>query len=838
MHINYNHKLPSLRSRYLLLSGIIAVILLIGAITGHYYVNEVSGNNQKALKLRDNLASTISEIRNTFSSINLVLNNILINPEPTYNTDLEQQLKTARELTRSLLSNTDISADNIRLLIQKLNTLLIDLEKNIHHLTEQRKDAEWVYPVLPFIRERLFLPNSQFVNAADQAILELPLTMDSLPVRQQLEQLRNLWQKKILNFRASIIRYAGLNTTSDTQQDLNVIRLRDEIQSLLTVLLQDKINGKLELQTEDSLDKMIAASERWDQQWLEVKKIRSSSTWRNDIRFLNQQITPLQVKIAITLHDLEKVVYQWSAVQSDKVNKAAKEINNELWILSLLALSFVIVVYLMIEKFILKPISRISVSLSEEGHEHHFLLEDKSSQEIFSLTSAFNAMRRQIHQRQIALEHQATHDGLTGLPNRILMNDRLNQAISLMRRNYRPLSFMLLDLDRFKVINDSLGHHIGDILLQQVAERLQKSLRESDSVARLGGDEFAIIAPDTSSEQAEKFAAKIINAIKEVFIINHQNLYVGASIGIAIYPDHGNDCNTLTRHADTAMYVAKQNNSGYSFYNFEADANTQDNLSLVGDLHAELKNAQNIQVHYQPQIHLHRQSVSQLEALFRWHHPQKGFISPEDIINIGEHSGLIAELTSWVLNRAISEFMTSELINQDIKLAINLSAWNLQDPEFVDTVSQVLQQNNMPASRLTLEITETAMMHDPLRAREVLKQLDEMGILLSIDDYGTGFSSLSYLKLLPVGELKIDKSFIMEMLNDDNDAIIVHSTIELAHNLGYDVVAEGVENKETLEKLRLLNCDFAQGYYIQKPAPINAITDWINTTFQKDDSAE
>jgi diguanylate cyclase (GGDEF)-like protein len=389
------------------------------------------------------------------------------------------------------------------------------------------------------------------------------------------------------------------------------------------------------------------------------------------------------------------------------------------------------------------------------------------------------------------------------------------------------MSLLLLDLDRFKEVNDALGHQIGDQLLQQVGQRLESILRDSDTIARLGGDEFAIVAPNTDAAQARKFADKVAAAINRVFFIQQQNLYVGVSIGVATYPDHGNDAMTLVRHADVAMYVAKRNNLDVFIYERQRDDHSLDRLALVGDLHDELKDPQHLQIYYQPLIDLLSREVVAIEALLRWNHPQMGFISPENIINMAEHTGLIGPLTQWVINTALRDCAECHFPSHNINISINLSAWNLQDPQLPSVIRSALDTYGQTASKLTLEITESAMMNDPVRARDVLSKLSDMGIDLAIDDFGTGFSSLGYLKMLPVDCLKIDKSFVIDMLENENDAIIVHSTIELAHNLGLQVIAEGVENQETLLRLRRLKCDLAQGYHISKPVPRDQFQKWL-----------
>jgi len=824
-----NEKLPSLRSRYLILASLVTILLLIGAAIASWYITDVSKNNEKALAINDTITTTVSDLRTTLSNINMTVSAMLIRPEASHETTIDVNLKSLMHSLTLLQANADIQSTNLKRPLEKVHNHIVELSQKIRHLIKQRKKPEWVYPILPYINEKLLIANRNFISSTELAINEYVIGEIAVDeTYHHLQDLRNLWQRKILNFRAVIVRFAGLNNTTKTTQEAGIDNTHNRIEAILSVLKEKQKNNALELQTESSISIMSQASSEWYKHWSTVRQIRRSTYWRGDIAYLNQYLAPLQQRTNDSLKELESMVRHWSGQQTGLLSDAAKSILTELWILIILAISFVIAVYLMIEKFVIKPTISISKALSEDGHEQYFNIEDKSSKEVFRLTSAFNSMRKQIHQRQIALEHQALHDALTGLPNRALLNDRLTQAINIMKRNDDPLAILLLDLNRFKEVNDTLGHHVGDQLLQLVAKRLEKTVRNSDTVARLGGDEFAIIAPNTSPSEAILFSKKIETSLKNVFTIDNQNIFVGVSSGISIYPDHGTDIHTLLRHADTAMYVAKENNLGSVLYEELHDRNSPDNLSLVGDLHNAIEDNDELHIFYQPQIDLLNHEIVQVEALLRWNHPAKGLILPEQIIQLAEHTGMIKELTFWVIDAAVQEYM-QHLFKRNIRLAINLSAWNLQDPDLPQTIATIIKEHEMPANMLTLEITETAMMSDPIRARSVLHKLNEMNIILAIDDYGTGFSSLSYLKLLPVHELKIDKSFIFDMLENENDAIIVKSTIELAHNLGFKVIAEGVENNETLLQLRTHKCDYIQGYHISKPQDIYQLIAWLQS---------
>lgn len=822
-----NRKLPSLRKRYITLASLVITLLIAGAGIASWYTNSITSSNLTALELNKSVTGTAQKLHHTLSLTSMTINAMLINPDISHEVIIDENINKALQLIKELQLKLRSETTTLEQPINNLYYFFSELKKKTQILTEKRKDSSWVYPAIPFISSKLLIPNKNFISSVESSIYGYHI--EDIPYDKtyhQLHELRSLWHNKTLNFRAVIIRFAGLNNTTRTQQEDTIDNLQVKIDNSLKRLDKLKTNDELELHVEAYIQIMKDSSKEWESQWKNMQKLRNNNAWRNDIIFLKKEIIPLQENINISMENLETVSHNWSQEQIKTLSDAANKIISELWLLTLLAISFVFFAYLMVEKLVLQPIYRITQSLTMKIGSYYSHIEDNSSKEINALTSAFNTMQTQIHQRQVALEHQAMHDALTNLPNRILFNDRLTQAINMMHRSKEELAVLLLDLDRFKDVNDTLGHHIGDQLLKEASVRLQDSIRSSDTVARLGGDEFAIIAPQTSANEALEFSKKIIKTLCKVYKLEHNNIFVGVSIGISMYPDNGTDNYTLIRHADTAMYGAKYNNQGALLYLASQDKNTPDKLSLVNDLHHAVESKTELSIHYQPQIDLLTDKVVQVEALLRWHHPTLGLIPADEVISLAEKTGVIQQLTIWVLNTAIEEFMRY-LFEKGINLSINLSTWNLQDPDLPSTIKKLLSYHQMPADRLTLEITETAMMNDPIRARNVLNELNEMGIILSIDDYGTGFSSLSYLKLLPVHELKIDKSFVFDMLDNESVAIIVKSTIELAHNLGYKIIAEGVENKETLLELKALNCDIIQGYYISKPISIDQLVIWL-----------
>jgi diguanylate cyclase (GGDEF)-like protein len=437
------------------------------------------------------------------------------------------------------------------------------------------------------------------------------------------------------------------------------------------------------------------------------------------------------------------------------------------------------------------------------------------------------ASRRLVHQ-VAENRHQALHDGLTGLPNRALFNDRVDHAITAARRAGTGVAVMLMDLDRFKEINDTLGHHCGDLLLQQIGPRLGTRLRAVDTVSRLGGDEFAILLPGIEGvETAQVVAEQLLDVLSEAFCLDGLTVEVEASVGIALFPVDGADAATLLQRADVAMYVAKESATGVELYTAEHDRYSRRRLSLVGDLRKAIEDDQ-LEIHYQPKADLRTGRVIAVEALVRWHHPTYGLLKPDEFIPLAEHTGLIRPLTLEVIRGAVTQCASWRAEGIDVGVAVNLSARNLHDLALPEEVSEILTTAGLHPSRLRLEITESTIMADPIRAMEVVSRLHDLGTTLAIDDFGTGYSSLAYLKRLPVDELKIDKSFVLDMQSDENDAVIVRSTIDLARNLGLVVVAEGVETQASWDALASLGCDLAQGFFLSRPVPAAELTAWLH----------
>jgi diguanylate cyclase (GGDEF)-like protein len=450
--------------------------------------------------------------------------------------------------------------------------------------------------------------------------------------------------------------------------------------------------------------------------------------------------------------------------------------------------------------------------------------------EMRDLGQAFHNMQAGIARRETRIMDLAYRDSLTQLPNRALFNDRLDAAIAAAAVQGAPVAVLLMDLDHFKDVNATLGHPIGDLVLRAVALRIDSVLtRASDTVARLGGDEFAVLMPGDDAQHAERVARLILRALEPPVMPDGHVVDVRASIGIAVYPEHGGERATLMRHADVAMYAAKRGNLGVAVWDRQHEEHGQDRLSLMSGLRKAVDEDELVLL-YQPIATTGDTPELHAETLVRWWHPTRGLVSPAEFIPFAEQTGYIRAITQWVMAHAIAQCAAWRRDGLAMNVSVNISARDLSDPELPERFGAMLKKHGCASSWITLELTESAILDDPDNALENLQRLHDLGCRLAIDDYGTGYSSLAYLRRLPVHELKIDKSFIVGMAHNSDDAVIVRSTIDLAHNLGLSVVAEGVEDEATLERLRALGCDRVQGYLLARPLAVADVATWMRTS--------
>jgi diguanylate cyclase (GGDEF)-like protein len=443
------------------------------------------------------------------------------------------------------------------------------------------------------------------------------------------------------------------------------------------------------------------------------------------------------------------------------------------------------------------------------------------------LALLYAVLYRIVAQASRRLRHLALHDSLTALPNRTLFHERVERAIA--GGGDRISAVLLIDLDRFKEVNDTLGHDHGDELLKEVADRLASVLRREDTLARLGGDEFAVLLCDLPHRgMAGELAGRLQDALRRPFALRGVAVELDASIGVALCPEHGRDVTTLIQRADVAMYDAKRAQGGIETYQPDRDPYSADRLGLLGELRRAIDGGELV-LHYQPKVALPSEQVIGVEALVRWQHPERGLLPPGEFIPLAERTGTIAHLTRWVLETALAQCAAWRREGAEVAVAVNLAAANVLDVSLPGLVEGLLRRHGVPGELLECEVSEHTVMSDPQRVAEVLSGLRRLGVRLSLDDFGTGQSSLGHLKRLPLDEVKIDRSFVSGMADDESDAVIVRSTIDLARNLGLDVVAEGVDTAKVLERLVGLRCGSAQGFHLSRPLPADQMTAWLSS---------
>ncbi|MFO7604554.1 MAG: EAL domain-containing protein, partial [Gammaproteobacteria bacterium] len=455
------------------------------------------------------------------------------------------------------------------------------------------------------------------------------------------------------------------------------------------------------------------------------------------------------------------------------------------------------------------------------------LLEEMAEDLAYGINSL--RTRSQHDAAQATIRRMAYFDDLTDLPNHTSLEELLGRSLDEARQQQHSLALMLIDLARLRDINDTLGFEAGNKVMQETAQRIRRACSNGEFIARMRGDEFAILLPGADSNTAEHMAQDLLKLLHQPFAIDDLALVVRMNIGIVLFPDHGGDAEQLLQHADVALQLAKTSGNGYALYSPERDIDKKRHLALASDLNHALEDGL-LELHYQPKVSMQSGRVIGFEALARWPHPEQGMIAPDEFIPLAERTGLIRALTDWALKSSLCQLHEWRAVGINLPVAVNLSAYNFQDPQLLDKVRDWSARWDLPQGLLELEITESAMMADPVAALVVLSQLRGLGIPLYIDDFGTGYSSLSYLKKLPVTSLKIDKSFVADMLEDAETESIVRSTITLAHDLGLSVVAEGVEDADVWARLQRHGCDSAQGYYMGRPMPAAQVIDWLQTS--------
>ena len=823
----------SLRFRFLVGAGVILILVLGGALWAYQNIQELRHTIAENLQIQRYLNNTARKIRVHLLDSSIHIEAYLLDPSAKLHRDRTfSSIEASSLLTRKMGEQSRNILGEQHHQIDLLEQDLVQLTEKAAHVFEVRDDANQQFPSLATGNDYMQPNRNNLNNALALAFTEMHeegRLVSSPSIYRQLAEIRHLWTQLLSNFRLYLANRVGsFNEQALPVQEKAIHTMYAELKQQILGLQEVDEEGKLGFQTSIALNDIHDSLEGWYQGYLEVEKIHHSEEWRIDSKIMKDEIVPLLDTMSNRLTDIENRIGEATAEDVGLLTQATQRQTVALFWVTGGILLLMLIVFWSINHLVFRPLELVVKALKAEASGMEMvLLPESHSRETAALVESFNDMAKQVRKRQSDLEHQALHDSLTGLPNRTLLQERIEYDIQMAERDNSTVSLLMLDIDRFKEVNDTLGHHIGDRLLIHIGKRLQGVLREVDTVARLGGDEYAVVLNNANADVAVKVARKILDAMEKTITVDQYQLYVSLSIGVAIYPQHGDDAVALLQHADVAMYNAKQNQIGCSVYAPDEDTYSLMRLEMINELREAIEKDR-LELHFHPIIDIKENRPYGVECLLRWNHARFDNISPQKTVELAEHTGLIHALTYWVLETALCELHKLHEDGYSLSLAVNISANNLKDSEFYAKVKSLLEKYTIPEGLLVFEITESAMMANPLRATELLEQLDELGIKLAVDDYGTGFSSLAYLKQLPVDELKIDRTFVAGMEHHDSDKTIVHSTIELAHNLGLQVTAEGVNGESAVAQLREWGCDRVQGFMYSRPLPLQDLRDWLD----------
>ena len=826
-------RLDSIRARYAAGASLLTLLFVSSVWLTHVFITDAVTDTASNAYHRGQLLDIHRDVRRNLLQVEYSLQSFLVSSEEAEAQRALNELDAALRRVHEIGSSRWITRNNLDEKLSLLSADLMQFRLYVVQLIEIRQNVEQLFPAFVPINQVMLPQSVQFNTQLDLVFDDLSPRLNepqNLKAYHQFLDIKDTWNDMIGEFRKYVAaRAISLRQPIDGKSPHDdVIATHYKILThQLNLIHKLQQNQDLGVQAETSIREITASARLWYRTYLATRKVYSSRDWRMDESLMSRKVQPLSQKVWSLLDQIEQALGASSQADVMQMADVASRVSYMLWLRMLLAVVFVIIAFLAFEYWILRPVSRIAhaLKLEAEGNEAP-ALPRANTREARELIEAFDHMREQVKLRQLELEHLALHDNLTGLPNRLLLRRNLIRELARAERENGSFALLMIDLNKFKEINDTLGHHMGDRVLREIAPRFMAEISQKDVLARLGGDEFAVLLPNSDVDRANDVVHRLSRCLEVDFNMDGQRLSVGSSIGVALYPQHGNNEQALLQRADVAMYLAKHKNLSFVFYSEDQEEHSVWQLSFKHELQQAIENNL-LELHYQPKIDIKSGKTIALEALLRWQHPDQGKVPADEIHVLAEKTGLIRPLAQWVIKTAIQQIAELMSVSVNVVISVNLSVWNLKDPHLADFVTNSLREYNVPANRLCLETTEDAIMSDIERALHTMTVLSNLGVKLSIDDFGMGFSSLQYLRRLPVSELKIDKSFIMDMIVDENDAIVVRSTINLAHNLGMSVVAEGVESQEIHDMLQILGCDMAQGYHIAYPMPAKKLMVWL-----------
>ena len=814
-------KIPTtLAGRYKLFSTLTTLLLLTISFVTYNNITKSISEGYKTSKQRIEVYNTINSVNKEIYITNRLLDIYLINPQTKAREEFFEHIMNSVATLSRLSENEWIKQDKRLNDVFSLMHNLLELSYQAERLMYIRLTPTEMYPSMGIANNKLFQHVYKFDDNMNQILTELQDagTVD-FGVYGKFVELRDKHRRLIMAFRMYMINRIGSNFEDKLDaQSLDIELYGNDIYESLTNDFNEHLkNPDMEFIIGEPIKNLKTATKDWLASFKEIKEINASDKWRSDLPIIISKINPMVTKIHEILDQFELDLQQSMSAELTAQYKTNKSTALNLLILTGLFILISIAVYMALYYALLKPISSLSKALQKNiKPNYQALVPAFDNDEMRQFLKSMEIMHDQALKREEHLEYTACHDSLTQLPNRLLLLRRITSAIQHSKQNNSHFALAMLDLDRFKEINDTLGHGAGDKVICEVAHRIKKCLYSSDIVARLGGDEFAILLNNIKERPFENTINRISKSIAKPINVQGQNLHVGSSIGVAICPVHGETDEVLMKNADIAMYYSKKSNLDYAVYNQRLDENNLKTLTLHSDLYNAINKSELFMV-YQPVYNIKDKSIYGFEALLRWRHPIFGIIEPDEFIPHAEHTGLITKLTPWILQESLNTLAQLHMIDNRLCMGINITALDLQNDSIVGLFDKLCSDYNLPPQKILLDLTERSLMTHNTHVHKIVNQLNAAGIQIAIDDFGTGFSSLEYLSLLPINMLKIDKSFIKDIHNNSDSKLVVQSIIDIAKNFKLKSLAKGVLNDFTVAELSSLHCDFIQGDMLSKP---------------------
>lgn len=813
--------LDSYRGRYLWLVGTLGIAMLISAYISNILVTQDTERNTSAATRSAAILSILSDADLNLSRLHVRLHEFTINPDSKTLKQLKSDKANFKKAMKRLHNN--LAGSNLISLAHLEDAMHGDLRllhSDIEGLISLRLSANDWMPARQILSERL-IPQNEAIKIYLQNIEStLEETTSNTKIRLLVSQLRSAWLSTTGELRLLVSnRFGAFDIQAKRGMQARTINLNQYAESVRKLIAALKV-ALIEQQHEFLLDEHAGiqqAFEKWHHSHQSILVLLSRNDWRKDQALIQEKITPITRRIQQRLTEIREQLQTNTQAELDKVLSNSSNLATTINLAALATIVFFLLAYLAIDRWLFQPIQHIAEQLKREAKGTASTSYPKAKvKETRALVEAFAEMHNKVNEREQRLQNMAHHDPLTQLPNRLSFRKQLKNRLHRDIPDGKKIALLFLDLDRFKQVNDSHGHLVGDQLLVQVAKRLRAIFRTEDIVARISGDEFAVLLDNFADpDEITRMAEKVIKALKPTFFIEGKTCHSSASIGMAIAPEDGSDADKLIQHADAAMYYAKAaGRSGFCQFTHEMVKESTALLLLENELHVAIAEQQ-LELYLQPITDFRNNKTHAHECLLRWHHPKRGLVRPNDFLPTLEDIGLLQHIADWTFDQ-----LHDSGITQHTTVSINLSAKLLYKQDFAESFEQILRQGHLQPNRVIVEITEDSFAQELAQAAQFLGRLQKLGVRVALDDFGTGQSSLNHLRAFPFDLVKIDQSFVCDIVTNNQDATLVRAIIALAKALDIEVVAEGIENPEQNAFIIEQGCQYGQGYLLGTPRPL------------------